>query len=1067
MTQTDKFNRGTFLGSIDRLEVAEIIFYCRSIGATVHQKQGLGLASWSSNRMQLKTLEDTTLWKRLNGLGDSISTYLSSNLLVICKDACDRMKAMPSFAPNYTLHDETHLLRTTELMALILGKVLPTLNPVEIALLILSAHFHDQGMIPNVEEYKELNQVPEYVLFRDNWYIEHPNRNEIAQQLGNHTPSKQEELRLLAQLSELDSAMLTDYLRSTHGFRGAEFLRSRYATDKRFEVDGISLVELVAKLCASHCESTENLTPSNGFRFDEQVSSYSVNMPFLAVILRLADILDFDRERTPDALYRTIHFTSDVSLREWEKHRGVHGWTVSEERIRFNVQYDHPIYEAAARQYMDAIDVELSNSLELCRQFPSEFAHYKLRLPQKVDRSRIGPKNNAYIYHDLEFSLSRDEIVRLLMTHNLYSDSSICIRELLQNALDALRYRKALFACKGIEWKDGLIRMEHSIDKDGYEIIRCSDNGVGMDDGIITRFLTKVGRSFYRSPEFEQQRVEFRRYGEDFDPCSKFGIGFMSYFMLGDRIKVETRRDYGMGKTFGAPLIIEINGLSSMLVIRKGSSSQPVGTTVTIVSRKKPSFFDEWVDNVSLTSILRGYALATEFPIQGKCSIPEIADEVLIPTKEEKVPTLLEFAEVKNIITFEQLFSEIDERLNGTLRESFLINQDGVPCIQNAEASWKIHKIDTSGDWQLYKHDSQRVEHYPWERDMPVCIDGILVAGPPGRPGYSKETMLRLGHLNSQIYGSGATILDVRGEIKPELTPARTPPNLRPFKLSPGWQRLQHYVNKASGRLWTRVIRFIDSGMSHEDFWKLSEVYKVRLSNIPHQILWELIAVSTIGVNGNCEWRKVSELGKLSLKADNKSLQLITENQSKIGPEKSFEEWSITEDKTQLGWRMNSLVVLMSSAIIESGSIYLVPRYPINQNDVLSEYIISSPIGVSAFLMPFLDEASNAVTVQTHFPLLNRLHPLSSVFLDSNLLARKSDIQEFASNFLPFIAQSVSLRDNDVCIEKPGRWHKHVAHLYFDVTWSNYDVSLKPPYKIWLQDKGWQTIDENHFAHWK
>lgn len=1017
--------------------------------------------------MQLKTLKDTTIWKRLNEMGDSNSTYLSSNLLVICKDACDRMKAMPIYAPNYTLHDETHLLRTTELMALILREVLTTLNPVEIALLILSAHFHDQGMIPDVEEYRELDQMPEYVLFRDNWYIDHPNRNEIAQQLGNYTLSNQELIRLSAQLHELDSAMLTDYLRSTHGFRSAEFFRSRYATDKRFEVDGISIVELTAKLCASHCESIENLTPSNGFRFDEQVGSYSINMPFLAIMLRLADILDFDRERTPDALYRTIHFTSDVSLREWEKHRGVQGWAISEERIRFNMQYDHPVYEAAARQYMDSIDIELSNSHELCRQFPSEFARYKLRLPQKVDRSRIGPRNNAYIYHDLEFSLSRDEIVRLLMTRNLYSDSSICVRELLQNALDALRYRKALFACKGIEWKDGLIRMEHSVDKDGYEVIRCSDNGVGMDDGIINRFLTKVGRSFYRSPEFEQQRVEFRRHGKDFDPCSKFGIGFMSYFMLGDRIKVETRRDYGMGKTYGAPLIIEINGLSSILVIREGNSNQQVGTTVTIVSRKKPSFFDEWVDNVRLTSILKGYALATEFPIHGKCSILEIADEVLIPSEEEKVPTLLEFAEVKNIITFEQPFSEIDERLNGTLRESFLINQDGLPCIQNSEASWKIHKIGTSGDWRLYKHDSQLVEHYPWERDMPVCIDGILVAGPPGRPGYSKETLMRLGHLNSHIYGSGASILNVRGEIKPELTPARRPPEHHPFNLHPGWQRLQDYVNTASGRLWTNVIRFIDAGMSHEDFWKLAEVYKVRLTNIPHQILWEHIAVSTIEVDGNCEWRKASELGKLALKADERSVQLITENQSKIGPEKSLEEWSITEDKPQIQSRMNSLVVLMSSAIIESGSLYLVPMDAKNQSDVLSKYVISSPLGVSAFLIPFLGEASNAVTMQTHFPLLNRLHPLSSEFLGGEFLARKSDIQEFASHFLQFIVDSVSLRDDHVCIEKPGRWHKHVAHLYFAVNWSNYNVSLKPPYKIWVQDKGWQTIDENHFAHWK
>ena len=59
------------------------------------------------------------------------------------------MKSFPSLHPEYTLHDDAHLLRVTQLMGnLIPDTVLRTvLNPVEIALLILSAYFHDQGMV--------------------------------------------------------------------------------------------------------------------------------------------------------------------------------------------------------------------------------------------------------------------------------------------------------------------------------------------------------------------------------------------------------------------------------------------------------------------------------------------------------------------------------------------------------------------------------------------------------------------------------------------------------------------------------------------------------------------------------------------------------------------------------------------------------------------------------------------------------------------------------------------------------------------------------------------------------
>ena len=96
-------------------------------------------------------------------------------------------------------------------------------------------------------------------------------------------------------------------------------------------------------------------------------------------------------------------------------------------------------------------------------------------------------------------------------------------------------------------------KLSHFLDENGFEIIQCKDNGVGMDLNIVTRFLTKAGRSYYRSPEFERERAFFREKGVDFDPCSQFGIGFMSCFMLGDRINISTRRDYGSGRKWGDP----------------------------------------------------------------------------------------------------------------------------------------------------------------------------------------------------------------------------------------------------------------------------------------------------------------------------------------------------------------------------------------------------------------------------------------------------------------------------------------------------------------------------------
>src|SRR6266496_951122 len=94
--------------------------------------------------LKIARLEDTTLWKRLRtGFADSPhgqdAEALSVHVKELCSFAYDRMKAFPSLHPEFTLHDECHLLRVTQLMVLLLrSELLHSLNPVEIALLILS-----------------------------------------------------------------------------------------------------------------------------------------------------------------------------------------------------------------------------------------------------------------------------------------------------------------------------------------------------------------------------------------------------------------------------------------------------------------------------------------------------------------------------------------------------------------------------------------------------------------------------------------------------------------------------------------------------------------------------------------------------------------------------------------------------------------------------------------------------------------------------------------------------------------------------------------------------------------
>ena len=52
--------------------------------------------------------------------------------------------------------------------------------------------------------------------------------------------------------------------------------------------------------------------------------------------------------------------------------------------------------------------------------------------------------------------------------------------------------------------------MEHHPDEDNNEVLVCKDDGVGIDVGIVENFLTKVGRSYYRSSQFAWEREKLK-----------------------------------------------------------------------------------------------------------------------------------------------------------------------------------------------------------------------------------------------------------------------------------------------------------------------------------------------------------------------------------------------------------------------------------------------------------------------------------------------------------------------------------------------------------------------------
>ncbi len=93
------------------------------------------------------------------------------------------------------------------------------------------------------------------------------------------------------------------------------------------------------------------------------------------------------------------------------------------------------------------------------------------------------------------------------MGESLYGDPGLCIRELLQNALDSLALRELRLKMKQ-KGEASCIRhwvFRHSEfraqpargtdEETGQQWLRVTDNGVGMTEEVIKNYFTQMGKS--------------------------------------------------------------------------------------------------------------------------------------------------------------------------------------------------------------------------------------------------------------------------------------------------------------------------------------------------------------------------------------------------------------------------------------------------------------------------------------------------------------------------------------------------------------------------------------------
>lgn len=198
-----------------------------------------------------------------------------------------------------------------------------------------------------------------------------------------------------------------------------------------------------------------------------------------------------------------------------------------------------------------------------------------------------------------------------LVTHSLYSNPDIFIRELISNASDACdKLRFLATSDDALYENDGELAIRIEIDKDA-KTLTISDNGIGMNEAEVIDHLGTIAKSGTKA--FLDKLSDADK--KDGNLIGQFGVGFYSGFIVAEKITVETRKA-GEPSSEGVRWVSDGTGS----FITESIDKPARGTCITLhlkdefVEREDGEY--SYLDRYKIKSLVSKYSDHISLPIQ-------------------------------------------------------------------------------------------------------------------------------------------------------------------------------------------------------------------------------------------------------------------------------------------------------------------------------------------------------------------------------------------------------------------------------------------------------------------
>ncbi len=319
--------------------------------------------------------------------------------------------------------------------------------------------------------------------------------------------------------------------------------------------------DLIGYIARSHGMDLRATFPYINSEFD--IRDFNrIHIVYLMGLIRLADYAQIQATRAPTLRARIHPIKSPISQREWRVHQSVVNITRTHddpEAILIDSRPTNVSDFLRVKGWLTDLQSEMDKTWAVLGEIYGRQGASRLdQLHLSVRRIRSNVLDNFvspdFIPESISFKVAETEMLSLLLSP-LYGDHpGYGVRELIQNARDAVIEAKVLDA-PHLKKDAGQVDVYLNISDSGA-LFRIVDNGVGMDVDILKNYFLNAGASYRASKSWQADYVDDEGHSS-IARSGRFGVGALAAFLIGPKISIKTRRwnsNDSVGFTFTAGL---------------------------------------------------------------------------------------------------------------------------------------------------------------------------------------------------------------------------------------------------------------------------------------------------------------------------------------------------------------------------------------------------------------------------------------------------------------------------------------------------------------------------------